>query len=40
MGRENIILGGSSRSWKILVSPKVFELTANTEIVSGLANPV
>ena len=38
--REKIILGGGSRSWKIIVSPKIFTLTPNTEIVPGLANPV
>ena len=34
---EYIILGGGSRSIKIKISPAVFELTANTEIVEGLA---
>lgn len=38
--REKIVLGGGSRSWKIIVSPKIFALTPNTEIVPGLANPV
>ena len=34
---DYIILGGGSRSIKIKISPAVFELTANTEIVEGLA---
>ena len=40
MEREKIVLGGGSRSWKIIVSPKIFTLTPSTEIVPGLANPV
>ncbi len=39
MERENVVLGGGSRSWKIVVSPKIFTLTPNTEIVPGLAYP-
>jgi len=34
---DYIILGGGSRSIKIKVSPAVFDLTPNTEIVEGLA---
>ena len=34
---DYIILGGGSRSIKIKISPTVFELTPNTEIVEGLA---
>ena len=34
---DYIILGGGSRSIKIKISPAVFELTPNTEIVEGLA---
>ena len=40
MERNYIILGGGSRSWKIGISPKIFELTPNTEIIAGLANPI
>ena len=40
MQRENIVLGGSSRSWKILISSEVFLHTTNTEIVEGLARPI
>ena len=40
MQRENIVLGGSNRSWKILVSSEVFLHTPNTEIVEGLARPI
>lgn len=40
MDRPTIILGGANRSWKISVSPRIFELTSNTEIVEGLANPI
>ena len=34
---DYIILGGGSRSLKIKISPTVFDLTPNTEIVEGLA---
>ena len=37
MEREMIILGGSSRSLKLKISPRVFRLTENTEIVEQLA---
>ena len=38
MQRNSIVLGGGNRSSKIKVSPKIFNYTANTEIVEGLAN--
>ena len=38
MQRNSVILGGGNRSSKIKVSPKIFNYTANTEIVEGLAN--
>ena len=34
---DYIILGGGSRSLKIKISPTIFDLTPNTEIVEGLA---
>ena len=37
MDCEYIILGGGSRSIKIRISPRVFDLTPNTEVVEGLA---
>ena len=40
MDRKTIVLGGASRSWKIITSPQVFERTANTEVVTGLANRI
>ena len=39
MERPFIILGGASRSAKIKISPDLFHLTANSEIVEGLARP-
>ena len=39
MDREQIVLGGSSREWKIVTTPSIFNQTSNTEIVAGLANP-
>ena len=40
MHASYIILGGGSRAKKIKISPVLFTLTANTEIIEGLANPV
>ena len=37
MQPDYIILGGGSRSIKIKISPAVFKLTPNTEIIEGLA---
>jgi prolyl-tRNA editing enzyme YbaK/EbsC (Cys-tRNA(Pro) deacylase) len=38
MQRNSIVLGGGNRSSKIIISPKIFNYTFNTEIVEGLAN--
>ena len=40
MRRPYIILGGGNRASKIRVTPDIFRLTPNTEIVEGLALPV
>ena len=40
MNRDEIVLGGYSRAWKIIISPEVFLQIPNTEIVEGLANPI
>ncbi len=40
MDCEQIVLGGSSRDCKIIISPSVFNHTDNTEIVTGLAKPI
>ena len=37
MDQPFVILGGGDRSSKIKVSPRIFEITPNTEIVDGLA---
>jgi len=37
MERESIVLGGGSRDLKVVVSPDIFNLTPNTEIVEDLA---
>jgi len=34
---DYIILGGGNRSIKIKISPAVFNLTPNTEVIEGLA---
>ena len=39
MDRERIVLGGGSRSWKVLAPPSILQTLPNVEIVEGLANP-
>ena len=39
MTRERIVLGGGSRSWKVLAPPSILLTLANVEVVEGLANP-
>ncbi len=38
MSRERIVLGGGSRSWKVIVSPAVLVRLPGVEVVPGLAN--
>ncbi len=37
MAREQVVIGGGSRSLKLRVSPEVFRRLPNTEVVEGLA---
>ena len=37
MTRERIVLGGGSRSWKVLAAPAILERLPNVQIVAGLA---
>jgi prolyl-tRNA editing enzyme YbaK/EbsC (Cys-tRNA(Pro) deacylase) len=39
MARERIVLGGGSRSWKVLAPPSILLTIAGVEVVEGLANP-
>jgi prolyl-tRNA editing enzyme YbaK/EbsC (Cys-tRNA(Pro) deacylase) len=39
MERERIVLGGGSRSWKVLAPPSILRTLPNVEIVDGLAGP-
>jgi prolyl-tRNA editing enzyme YbaK/EbsC (Cys-tRNA(Pro) deacylase) len=39
MERERIVLGGGSRSWKVIAPPSILRTLANVEVVEGLANP-
>lgn len=39
MGRERIVLGGGSRSWKVIAAPAILRSLPNAEIVEGLASP-
>lgn len=37
MARERIVLGGGSRSWKVIVSPSILVRLPGVEVVEGLA---
>lgn len=37
MARERIVLGGGSRSWKVLAAPEILRALPNVEVVEGLA---
>lgn len=37
MGRERIVLGGGSRSWKVLAPPALLAAVPGVEVVEGLA---
>jgi prolyl-tRNA editing enzyme YbaK/EbsC (Cys-tRNA(Pro) deacylase) len=37
MARDRIVLGGGSRSWKVLASPSILRTLPNMEVVEGLA---
>ncbi len=39
MERERIVLGGGSRSWKVIAPPAILRTLANVAIVEGLAGP-
>ena len=38
MRRERIVLGGGSRSWKVIAAPQILRILPNVEVVEGLAN--
>lgn len=39
MARERIVLGGGSRSWKVLAAPAILLALPNVAVVEGLAQP-
>jgi prolyl-tRNA editing enzyme YbaK/EbsC (Cys-tRNA(Pro) deacylase) len=39
MARERIVVGGGSRSWKVIAPPSILLTLPNVEVVEGLANP-
>jgi len=39
MERERIVLGGGSRSWKVLAPPSILLTVVGVEVVEGLASP-
>ena len=40
MTRPRIVLGGGSRSWKVIASPEILTTLPGVEVVEGLAAPV
>ncbi len=40
MDRERIVLGGGSRSWKVIASPSILRSLPGVEVIEGLASPV
>jgi len=40
MARPRIILGGGSRSWKVISTPALLSALPGALVVEGLANPV
>jgi prolyl-tRNA editing enzyme YbaK/EbsC (Cys-tRNA(Pro) deacylase) len=39
MDRRRIVLGGGSRSWKVIASPEILRTLPSVEVVDGLAAP-
>jgi len=39
MDRERIVLGGGSRSWKVIAPSSILRTLPDVEVVEGLANP-
>ena len=39
MQRPRIVLGGGSRSWKVIASPSILLALPNVAVIEGLANP-
>ena len=37
MARERIVLGGGSRSWKVIAPPAILRALPGVEVVEGLA---
>ena len=37
MTRDRIVLGGGSRSWKVISTPAILRALPNAEVVEGLA---
>jgi prolyl-tRNA editing enzyme YbaK/EbsC (Cys-tRNA(Pro) deacylase) len=37
MGRARIVLGGGSRSWKVIAAPSILLALPNVTVVEGLA---
>ncbi len=40
MTRPRIVLGGGSRSWKVIADPTILLALPNVEVIEGLAGPI
>jgi prolyl-tRNA editing enzyme YbaK/EbsC (Cys-tRNA(Pro) deacylase) len=40
MSRERVVLGGGSRSFKVIAPPEILRRLPRAEVVEGLANPI
>jgi prolyl-tRNA editing enzyme YbaK/EbsC (Cys-tRNA(Pro) deacylase) len=40
MTRQRIVLGGGSRSWKVIAPPTILLTLPGVEVIEGLANPL
>jgi len=38
MARERIVLGGGSRSWKVIAPPAILSRLPSVEVIEGLAS--
>ena len=39
MARQRIVLGGGSRSWKVIAPPSILRSLPNVDVIDGLAKP-
>jgi prolyl-tRNA editing enzyme YbaK/EbsC (Cys-tRNA(Pro) deacylase) len=40
MSRDRVVLGGGSRSFKVIAEPEILRRLPGAEVIDGLANPI